>query len=339
MTNPESSSPTQGPGPDQAGEQRSTLRRYALPAALVIGGVTAGSFFAPVGLASAQEDTDDQSDDTSESDNDSESETDDDADADVEDGNRRGHGPRGGHGHRGWHVQVDVLTDILGLDAEELRAAFADGKSLADIAAEQGVDVEELSAALVSAAEERIDEAVADGALDAERAEEMKAGLSERIDEHINNTPSERADGEGPRGRRGVIGGRGDVGAELAEFLGLDSEELRAAFAEGKSLADVAAEQNVSEDDLVGFLMGQLEERLDQAVADEKLDADRAEQLLEDAEERIQDHIDDVPGDRAEHGVRGGRGHHGGQGSFDDDSGSEDESSDTGVTNNTSFQA
>ncbi len=329
MSNREPSTPGHGPNPDQATDRQSSLRRYAVPAALVVGGVTVGSFFAPIGFASAQEDGDDQADHTAETDDD--------------DGDRgRGHGRRGPHGRLARGAQLDVLTETLGLDADELRAALAEGKSLATIAAEQGVAVEDLSAALVAQAEERIDDAVADGLLDAERAEDMKANLAERIDDHINRIPGERAEGEfgpgkGRRGPGGLFGDRAEMGAELAEFLGLSTDELRAAFADGQSLADVADGQDVSEEALVEFLLGQLEERLDQAIEDKKIDAERAEQMLEDAEERIQDHIDDVPGEHQRHGRRG-HGRHGGPKGFGSD-GSDDDTPDTGVTNNTSFQA
>jgi hypothetical protein len=127
------------------------------------------------------------------------------------------------------------------------------------------------------------------------------------------------------------------MGTELAKFLGLSTDELREAFADGRSLADVADGQDVSEEALVEFLLGRLEERLDQAVADDKIDAERAEQMLENAEERIQDHIDDVPRDHEHHGRRG-HGRHGGFNGFDSD-GSDGDTPDTGVTNDTSFQA
>jgi hypothetical protein len=331
MINPQPPAPGQGPNLDQATNRQSSFRRYAVPAALVVGGVTVGSFLAPIGFASAQEDGDDQVDQA-------------DQGAETDDDDRgRGDGRRGGpHAHIARGARLEVLTDSLGLDADELRAALAEGKSLADVAAEQGVAVEDLSAALVAEAEERIDDAVAEGMLDAERAEDMKAGLAERIDDHINRVPGERAGGEfgpgkGKRGPGGVFGDRAEMGTELAEFLGLSTDELRAAFTNGRSLADVADEQDVSEEALVDFLLERLEERLDQAVEDEKIDAGRAEQMLEDAEERIQDHIDDVPGDHQHHGRRG-HGRHGGLKGFGSD-GADDDTTDTGVTNDTSFQA
>ncbi len=329
MSNPQPSTHGHGPNPDQATDRQSSWRRYAVPAALVAGGVTVGSVFAPIGFASAQEDGDDQADRTAETDHD-------------EGDWGRGHGRRGLQGHPARGAELEVLTETLGLDAGELRAALAEGRSLADIAAEQGVAVEDLSAALAAEAEERIDDAVADGMLDAERAEDMKANLAERIGDNINRIPSERAEGqfgpgEGRRGPGGLFGDRAEMGAELAEFLGLSTDELREAFADGRSLADVAEGQDVSEEALVEFLLGRLEERLDQAVEDEKIDAERAEQMLENAEERIQDHVDDVPGDHEHHGRRG-HGRHGGFKGFDS-GGSDNDTPDAGVTNNTSFQA
>lgn len=73
---------------------------------------------------------------------------------------------------------LDVAAETLGLTEDELLTQLRDGATLAEIAADQGVDTQTLVDALVAAASERIDEAVADGRLDQDRADEMKATSS-----------------------------------------------------------------------------------------------------------------------------------------------------------------
>ena len=284
----------------------SDLKRFMIPGALVVGGVTVGSMLAPVAFAAATDETESPSEETDTETTESlDSEADADGDAD-DDGEARAR--KGRRGHFARHLAGDVLTETLDMTAEELRAALADGQSLADVAGEQGVAIEDLKAALVEAATERIDEAVAEDRIDADRAAELTEGLSDHVDELLNRTPGEMFDGEGRgRGHSHYHRHGRNGGAELAEFLGLTTDELRSGFADGQSLADIAEAQGIDEDDLVAFLMGQLEERLDQAVENGRLDADDVEEKLADAEVRIEEHINAEPGERP------GRGHrHGG---------------------------
>ena len=99
-----------------------------------------------------------------------------------------GHGPfgDGGPGHHGAKLDLESAASYLGLTAAELKAKLMDGKTLAEIAAEEGKSVDGLVEQLVDAAETRIDEAVAEGRLTAEQAAELKEGLAERIRERVN---------------------------------------------------------------------------------------------------------------------------------------------------------
>ena len=108
---------------------------------------------------------------------------------------------RGGHRH-GMHVGLEAAATALGMTADELREAMsADGATLASVAEAQGVDVQVVIDALVAEAREHLDEAVADGHLTQEEADEKAAELEARITEMVN---SERPDGPRP----GFRGGR-----------------------------------------------------------------------------------------------------------------------------------
>ena len=91
----------------------------------------------------------------------------------------RGGFGRGGFGWAGggpW-TMFDTAAETLGLTPEELFAELRAGKSPAEIAEEQGVDVEVLydamSAARSEAMEQAIKQAVEDGSLSQERADQM----------------------------------------------------------------------------------------------------------------------------------------------------------------------
>ncbi len=102
------------------------------------------------------------------------------------------------------------------------------------------------------------------------------------------------ADGSRGHGRRGP----GFEG--IAEFLGTTVDEIRQALQAGSTLADVAADNGSSADALIDYMVGEATERLDQAVADGKIDeAGKAERLAE-ITERITDGVNGEfePGDR-----------------------------------------
>lgn len=118
------------------------------------------------------------------------------------------HGRGGCRGHR--HMKFDQF----GLDKETVKAGFEADKSLAEIAAENGVDVDEIVKVMVDAKTERIEQAVADGKLTQEKADEILAELETKIEEKLNTKPSERPEHHegskrGPRGfgRGGHRGG------------------------------------------------------------------------------------------------------------------------------------
>jgi hypothetical protein len=178
-------------------------------------------------------------------------------------------GAPGRHGHDGpRHDVVGEVVEDLDLDTEMFREAIADGATIAEAAAEQGVERDELVAAIVAAGEAAIDEAVEEGRIDPERAEQMRERLAERADVLVDRSPADRRFARNhPVGAAGL--------ANAAEVIGIEAPDLADALRDGQTVAEVAADNGVGRDELVAG-------------------------LLEVAEERIQTWIDRVPGEDAE---------------------------------------
>ena len=115
----------------------------------------------------------------------------------------------GRRGRRGnsTRMSTSTITEVLGLEADALREARANGQSLADIATDQGVEVQTLIDAMVADASARIDEKAAERGLDADAVAEKKAELEAKITEKVNAEPGER--GERDFGARRGFGQRG----------------------------------------------------------------------------------------------------------------------------------
>lgn len=103
----------------------------------------------------------------------------------------RGEGRPGGRRGPGG-ASSEAVLELLGIDAETLRGQIRDGSSLADIAAENGVDVQTVIDTLVEEATEHLDEAIANGRIEADAAAEKAAGLEERVTARVNGERPER---------------------------------------------------------------------------------------------------------------------------------------------------
>ena len=120
----------------------------------------------------------------------------------------RSGGPGGLGGLGAVHLAADSLAEAADATVEELRTAFGDGTTLAELAASKGVTRSVLVARLVASAQERLDAAVADERLTQEQADERAAGLPERIERLVDRA------GHGPR--HGMFGGDDEVAGPTA---------------------------------------------------------------------------------------------------------------------------
>ena len=108
-----------------------------------------------------------------------------------------GHGGhRGGPGMFGRGVASEALTDLLGIDGEELRTQLRAGATLAEIAAEQGVPVDAVVDELVAEVTERVDNAVAEGHIDQAEADEKLAEAEAKITDMVDNGRPDRPEAD-----------------------------------------------------------------------------------------------------------------------------------------------
>jgi len=108
-----------------------------------------------------------------------------------------GHGPGGfgRHGHFGAAFDGEVLAGLLGIDVETLRTELRSGSTVAEIAAEQGVDVQTVIDALVAEAKSHLDLEVESGRLTQEEADTRLAEIEQGITDFVNNGfPARSAD-------------------------------------------------------------------------------------------------------------------------------------------------
>jgi hypothetical protein len=174
----------------------------------------------------------------------------------------------------------------------EYRDAFLD--KLAD---SLGISRDELEAKIDDAASETVDDAVANGDLDEERANDIK----ERIAETDGFVPffGPRPHGvDGPGLGIGIHIGRGpgfvfrgDLLKTAADALDLSVQDLIAKLRDGKSIADVAEEKGVSAESIANDVLATAKADLDEKVADGDLTQEEADNIYERLSENLTDVI------------------------------------------------
>jgi len=102
---------------------------------------------------------------------------------------------------------ISIAADELGLSLTELLTELQDGKSVADIAAEKGVEVQDIVDAYLAAVKESLDEAVADGRITQKQADWQLEQAEERVTDRLDSTWEDgHPDGRRPGGMMGFPG-------------------------------------------------------------------------------------------------------------------------------------
>ncbi len=141
---------------------------------------------------------------------------------------------------------------------------------------------------------------VDDGTITPEQADAVATYLVENRPERGPGGPGEFGDGPGSGGRHGGPGmfGRGVASEALTDLLGIDAQDLHQQLHDGATLAEIATAQGVDPQDVVDELVGEVEERVNNAVENGRIDQATADEKLADVEARITDMVDNGRPDR-----------------------------------------
>ena len=179
------------------------------------------------------------------------------------------------------------LADFLRVTPEEMQAARDEGKTVADLAEEQGIDLDDLISDIITtqppSIEQRIARAVENGNLTQEEADDKLAQLQQGLAERFSTLPErpEKPAGEArPQGRMAL--------GALGEILDIEPQEILAALKDGQTAAELIQAQDLDVDDVIAKLSEPIIERLNQAVKDEKLTQEEADEQLATFQEALE---------------------------------------------------
>ncbi len=187
-------------------------------------------------------------------------------------------------------------------------------KAVIDDAAKQlGVAPDKLQSALQQALVNRIEQAVKDGQLTRQQADQLEARIKAGDVPLTPGFGGGHGFGGGPGFRHHGEGGRGfgifgDALTAAQTYLGVTDQQLRTALQSGKSLADIAKDKGKTTAGLQKAMVDSVTKAADQAVKDGKLTKAQRDALVAKSTQWVQHEITET------HDGHGGFGKPGGDG-------------------------
>jgi len=190
------------------------------------------------------------------------------------------------------------ISQALDMVPDELLPQLKEGKTIAEIAKEQGITADTVVDELLVPVKKGLDRAVADGKLSQEQAEEKLSKAQARITEMVQKaTPKDIVRHEvnkirmqDARAMRTRV-----LLRQVCQIVNLDHKEMLAQLKEGKKIVEIAQGQNISRDELLEALTERAQDRLDKAVREGKLDTEKAAGIMPKIEESLTKFVDNFP--------------------------------------------
>ncbi|MEM7538532.1 MAG: serine protease [Chloroflexota bacterium] len=242
--------------------------------------------------------------------------------ATTEEGRSLRFDPCGSTGDEEWVNWDQMAADAISMTVESMWEAQGNGQSIADLAAEKGVDVQSIVDAIVEAESALIDKWITEGYYTEEEASEWKAELPQVVSDYVNMTwdangcpepaeiemgESEISEGEMDPSSRIArysepCGGTWDEDdyvdwdAVAAETISTTVESLWNAQGNGQSIADVATENGVDVQNVIDAIVAAETELIDKLVAEGKISEEEATEWKANLPEYVGDYLNSAWG-------------------------------------------
>ncbi|MFB6367435.1 hypothetical protein ACFCP7_25995 [Paenibacillus elgii] len=162
------------------------------------------------------------------------------------------------------HNRVDVglnsiviqASGVINLSLENLKAELKKGKSISNLASTSGISRSDLISKLVNPALEKVDNALNQKKISEEEAKQLREEIKDKYSTAIDKS-----------GYQDKLSGKYFKKLELktsvdeeavAKALGITENELDAAFSGGKTIAEIAKEKGLTEDQVITGLKDSL---------------------------------------------------------------------------------
>lgn len=179
---------------------------------------------------------------------------------------------------------IAAVAEAIGIEPAALTRALREGRTIADLAEENEVDVQDVVDAIVASERERLEDAIDAGRLTERQTDAIADDLEERVTDLVNGDLAPF-----PLPLLPHLGWWPAPIAFVADLIGIEPAELLAALADGRTIADVAQDNGVEVDAVVDAIVSELRDRLDDAVENGWLTQEEADERATALEERVRE--------------------------------------------------
>ncbi|MDX2139661.1 MAG: hypothetical protein SF123_16365 [Chloroflexota bacterium] len=205
-----------------------------------------------------------------------------------------GNGMGGRHGQGMMREVLTIISDATGLTEREILQQVRDGATLTEIITANGGDVQAVTDAIIAVVTEQVNEAVTNGRITQERADQILANLPTMVENVLNGEFEPGFGGpRGDRGDRGMDMGRGGIAVVrlAAEMTGVDAQDIHAQLEDGTTLEEILTSNNVDVDAFVAEAVERMDARLGVLVADGRITQAEADEMLTTFETELRERI------------------------------------------------
>ncbi len=211
--------------------------------------------------------------------------------------------PRGGRSGRGQLMSAALLREAavqLNVTVRDLLADVEDEQTIGGVISANGGDVDAVSAAVKSRFITRLDTALENERIDQARYDELSAGIDEAL---VASLAAPVPQISRQRFGRANMGFGAEMLSVVAESLGLTRQEIAAELRAGKTIGVIISENGGDVEAIGNQIIAILIGLINEAVADDRLDEERAAALIGELETRVTEFLT-----RTERPQRGERG-------------------------------
>jgi polyhydroxyalkanoate synthesis regulator phasin len=156
---------------------------------------------------------------------------------------------------------METFVEQTGLEPALIMEQLRDSATIGDLLAANNIDANAFAAAVVAKMETQLGEAVTNGRITQEQADQLLATLGERVTMIIENGfPSPQRQGDNEKSMREQT--FGIVYRALLEQTGLEAEAIGQQLRDGATLGDILASAGIDEATFVAGVVAQMEEGL-----------------------------------------------------------------------------
>jgi hypothetical protein len=161
---------------------------------------------------------------------------------------------------------IDEAATILGLQSERIKKSLNEGKSLLDLAVEQGLSEADFTARLLAIRILKVDEAVKSGKITQEKADHIKANMREHITFIIRSKNLLELHAKDYKKPFQHEAKQMMSPEKLAEIIGIPEDKLVEQLKAGKSITEIAETKGMSKQQLLAKIKDKLTPFLEKAV-------------------------------------------------------------------------